>query len=247
MPPFLNCQADEIIDDIDEIFVEVDEILDETLLDFQDLKVHDLKEAGLELATETKENIVNFATNLYRTFKPEEGVVNYEKDRPVLYELIENNLWEHVMNRLESHPEEASLTIERYHKSNPNKLAWKMLPIHSVCYPIITQGSKDGDIIRCGIRGPVEIVKKLIEIYPDGATVQDDLGMLPLHHVCRNGGNIHAITTILDAYEEGINARDKKGRTPIELTRTSRAYNKSFVLHFLSRVEQSTREEANVE
>lgn len=201
------------------------------------------KDVTVELAELTAYGVMAVATAVHnaskrtikRFEKPEEEIrtcANYDTEKTVLYRLIENKEWDAVVERLDTNPEEASRFLERYNENEPTKLAWRLLPIHAVCYPVITTGS-EGEEVRCGIRAKLNVVEKLIEVYPEGAKMKDDEGMIALHHVCRNGGSINAINCILDAYRAGIYERDNKGRTPLESTQVSVALNKEAIIAHL--------------
>ena len=161
-------------------------------------------------------------------------IVNYAKEKPVLYDLIEKKQWDEVMDRLDSNPEEASYIIERYQTGFNGKLMWRMLPLHAVCYPILTNGP-DGKPVRCGIRGRIDVVEKMIEIHPAGLEVKDDQGQIPLHHACRNGANISIVKQMLEIYPRGASVVDFKGRTPLMLTEQTASLNKEVIFqHLLS-------------
>ena len=87
--------------------------------------------------------------------------------------------------------------------------------------------------MRCGIRAKFNVVEKLIDVYPEGAKMKDDQGMIALHHICKNGGSINAINCILDANRAGIYERDMKGRTPLESTQAYVALNKEAIIAHL--------------
>jgi len=201
------------------------------------------KDVTVELAELTAYGVMAVANAVHnaskRTIqmfeKPQEEVrtiVNYDTEKSVLYGLIEEKEWDAVIERLDTNPEEASKYLERYDENEPTRLAWRLLPIHAVCYPVITTGY-EGEEVKCGIRAKLIVVEKLLEVYPDGAKAKDDQGMIPLHHVCRNGGSIHAINCILDAYRAGIHERDDKGRTPLESTQVSTVLNKEVIVAHL--------------
>lgn len=161
-------------------------------------------------------------------------IVNYAKEKPVLYDLIEKKQWDEVMDRLDSNPEEASYIIERNQKGFNGKLMWRMLPLHAVCYPIMTNGP-DGKPVRCGLRGRIDVVVKMIEIHPAGLEVKDDQGQIPLHHACRNGANISIVKQMLEIYPRGASVVDFKGRTPLMLTEQTASLNKEVIFqHLLS-------------
>ncbi len=147
-------------------------------------------------------------------------VVDYEKNKTKLYSLIEKQNWDGVMDRLDTNPEEASVWVCRYRKHNATKILWKMLPIHKVCYPKTTNDA-DGKMIRCGIRAKICVVEKLLQVYPDGANMVDDVNMTPLHLACRNSASSVVLTCLLDKAPKAMDIKDYKGRTPLQVVESS--------------------------
>lgn len=158
-------------------------------------------------------------------------VVDYS-EKTTLYKFVEKRNWSAVLDILDSRPKEAQTYVQRFHVKDPTKLAWRMLPIHAVCYPEVKKGD-DGEAIQDGIRGSYDVIKKFIEIHPEGLQKKDDQGMLPLHHAARNCADPAIIDLMYYAYVESLAAQDNKGRTPIKLAQKSRAINKKKILAHL--------------
>lgn len=158
-------------------------------------------------------------------------VVDYS-EKTTLYKFIEKRNWSAVLDVLDSRPKEAKTYVQRFHVKDPTKLAWRMLPIHAICYPEVKKGD-DGEAIQDGIRGSYDVIKKFIEVYPEGLQKKDDQGMLPFHHAARNCADPAIIDLMYHAYTESLAVQDNKGRTPIKLAQKSRAINKKKILAHL--------------
>ncbi len=72
----------------------------------------------------------------------------------------------------------------------------------------------------------IHLVKFLIEAFPGGCTVQDENGMIPLHHACSNVAlrSMDVVAALLNAYAEGSTVRDNQGRTPLKLMKPFVSY-----------------------
>jgi 26S proteasome non-ATPase regulatory subunit 10 len=60
--------------------------------------------------------------------------------------------------------------------------------------------------------------------------MKDDQGMLPIHLACRNGASKGVILTLLQAFPEALDVRDRKARLPVDLVQASNSQNKENVL-----------------
>lgn len=158
-------------------------------------------------------------------------VVDYS-EKTTLYKFAEERNWSAVLDVLDSRPKEAKTYVQRFHVKDPTKLAWRMLPMHAICYPEVKKGD-DGEAIQDGIRGSYDVIKKFIEVYPEGLQKKDDQGMLPFHHAARNCADPAIIDLMYHAYTESLAVQDNKGRTPIKLAQKSRAINKKKILAHL--------------
>jgi len=60
------------------------------------------------------------------------------------------------------------------------------------------------------------VVRELLDSYPAGASVKDDMGWTPLHLVCRTNREGEPLARMLiNAYPEGATIRDRDGRLPL--------------------------------
>ena len=139
---------------------------------------------------------------------------DYDLGPTQLYTFIENKHWESAIERCRTTPTEVKTWISRREPDDPNKIRWKLLPLHATCV----------------FRAPLHLIEALIASYPQGPSLMDDQGMLPLHLACRNGASRGVVMTLLNAYPHSINVKDKKGRTPLNLVENSNSQNKESVI-----------------
>ena len=59
-------------------------------------------------------------------------------------------------------------------------------------------------------------MKRLVEMYPKGLSVQDDHGYFPIHRFCkRQEASLDAVKFLLGKHPEGISARNGRGELPL--------------------------------
>lgn len=117
-------------------------------------------------------------------------------DRTLLFQLILKKDWSGVIQRCQTHPEEASAYITT--KGLHGQLHF--LPLHKVCV----------------LQPPLLVVKAIIAAFPDGPMSQDQDGWLPLHCACYYGAVDDIVATLLSAFPKGAQAKDNEGgRNPL--------------------------------
>jgi len=117
-------------------------------------------------------------------------------DRTLLFQFILKKDWTGVIQRCQTHPEEASAYITT--KGLHGQLHF--LPLHKVCV----------------LQPPLNVVKAIIAAFPDGPMSQDQDGWLPLHCACYYGAVNDIIGTLLSAYPKAAQAKDNEGgRNPL--------------------------------
>ncbi|KAL7528708.1 hypothetical protein ACHAXR_002583, partial [Thalassiosira sp. AJA248-18] len=139
---------------------------------------------------------------------------DYDLGPTQLYTFIENKHWESAIERSRTTPSEVQTWISRREPDDPNRIRWRLLPLHATCV----------------FRAPLSLIEALITAYPPGPTQMDDQGMLPIHLACRNGASRGVVMTLLNAHPKSINVKDKKGRTPLNLVENSNSQNKDVVI-----------------
>lgn len=139
---------------------------------------------------------------------------DYDLGPTQLYTFIENKHWESAIERSRTTPSEVRTWISRREPDDPNKIRWKLLPLHATCV----------------FRAPLNLIEALIAAYPAAPSMMDDQGMLPIHLACRNGASRGVVMTLLNAHPNSINVKDKKGRTPLNLVENSNSQNKDVVI-----------------
>jgi len=139
---------------------------------------------------------------------------DYDLGPSQLYTFIENKQWESAIERTRTAPSEVRTWISRREPDDPNRIRWRLLPLHATCV----------------FRAPLSLLEALISAYPQAPGLIDDQGMLPIHLACRNGASRGVVMTLLNAHPKSINVKDKKGRTPLNLVENSNSQNKDVVI-----------------
>jgi len=82
---------------------------------------------------------------------------------------------------------------------------WCQLPLHAA----IT------------FQAPFDIVKKLIEVYPESVRCADDQDMLPLHYAFRFGSEDKVLAYILEEFPQAVKKKALRDRLPLDMAHYS--------------------------
>ena len=66
-------------------------------------------------------------------------------------------------------------------------------------------------------QAPVETMELLIARYPEGATVRNQYGSLPLHMAASNQASPEVVRLLIDAYPDALHLQNDDGMTPLDL------------------------------
>ena len=66
-------------------------------------------------------------------------------------------------------------------------------------------------------QAPVETVELLLSRHPEGATVRNQYGSLPLHMAASNQASPEVIRILIDAYPDALHLQNDDGMTPLDL------------------------------
>jgi len=66
-------------------------------------------------------------------------------------------------------------------------------------------------------QAPVETVELLLARYPEGATVRNQYGSLPLHMAASNQASQEVVRLLIDAYPDALHLQNDDGMTPLDL------------------------------
>lgn len=136
--------------------------------------------------------------------KPSGLQVDFDKDVTRLYQAITNSDWKDAIAAVNAKPEEAKTWVVRHYddeeaEGQEQEIMWRFLPIHSAC-----------------ARQPSgEVIKALIQAYPDGAKCVDDQGMYALHYACGNQASREVIRMLLMSFPDAAKLKDPRGMLPI--------------------------------
>jgi stage V sporulation protein K len=66
-------------------------------------------------------------------------------------------------------------------------------------------------------QAPLETVELLLSRYPEGATVRNQYGSLPLHMAASNQASQEVVRLLIDAYADALHLQNDDGMTPLDL------------------------------
>lgn len=120
-----------------------------------------------------------------------------------LFKAIEEVNWREALRITEESPSQVSTWVKSTGTQNTtfDWSLWRRLPIHEACRR----------------QAPAWLVSALLSVYPEAAKCTTQFGELPLHVAVGSGAAPEVVNLIVLANWEGIAARDKSGRTPIEI------------------------------
>lgn len=91
------------------------------------------------------------------------------------------------------------------------------LPLHAAC--CIRENAR-----KTNVKGELQlkVIKTLLSFYPDGVTMKDDHGWLPLALACRTGAHLPVIKALLDEHPNAAKVMDREMRMPLHLALCAR-------------------------
>lgn len=142
--------------------------------------------------------------------------VDYDVNPTLLYKFIEKGEWDEAMERCKVAPVEACTWVVRHEWKNKNAdecidyendtdkvVRWRMLPIHSAVI----------------FKAPLDLVKAVLQAYPEGIHGADDRKMLPIHLCCRHLTKVDVAKYLITTDTGSLSRTDYKGRTPLAILR----------------------------
>eukprot|EP00980_Cylindrotheca_fusiformis_P029212 scaffold22753_cov160-Cylindrotheca_fusiformis.AAC.4 len=116
---------------------------------------------------------------------------------------------------------QASMWVTRFDLDG--RVQWSHIPLHAA----MIYGA------------PFQVVKKLLDLYPEGIRCTDDLGMLPIHLAIKHASNANVLRMLLESFPESIFAKDNMGRGPFQVKKDDRTKILTLVAQFTTQRIQS--------
>lgn len=66
-------------------------------------------------------------------------------------------------------------------------------------------------------KGPLEVEKLLLKVYPEGAAQKNNHGNLPLHYAAHYNAPLEVVEALYNAYPEGAGQKNNDNNTPLDL------------------------------
>ena len=131
-----------------------------------------------------------------------------------LYKLVLCKQWDHVLQRLATHPKEAEYMDD-----------FGLCPLHRACF-------RDASLA---------VISALVSAYPEATSIQDKCdfsGLTPLHAACHYCSS-QIVAALLQSDASALHKRNTKGQTPLECT--CQVYEARLRHHFV-RIDQENDE-----
>ncbi|KAL3932393.1 MAG: hypothetical protein SGBAC_010870 [Bacillariaceae sp.] len=160
----------------------------------------------------------------FSTEDKESNECDYDKNPTQLYQLLEMKLWSQAMDflvdgRYDSgtidkdvcripYNKQPSIWVTRYRQiQNETQIRWSHIPLHAA----IIFGA------------PFTMIKKLVEVYPDGVRCADDQAMLPLHLAFKHLLDVHSLCLLMDELPDALFTKDNRGLLPSDIRQDERS------------------------
>lgn len=133
----------------------------------------------------------------------EEREVLYQDGATPLFKAIEEANWREALRLVHESPNQVKAWVKSTGTQNTtfDWSLWRRLPLHEACRR----------------QAPAWLVSRLLTVFPEAAKSTTQFGELPLHLAVGCGAAPEVVNLIVVANWEGIAARDKSGRTPVEI------------------------------
>lgn len=104
------------------------------------------------------------------------------------FDLIESRKWNELIERLQTHPSDASVVASEGVSSAQGNLA-----LHEACKN----------------QPPIKVVEALLKAFPDAIKTKGRWGYTPLHYACSSGASPEVVARLIKAYPAATRIRDE--------------------------------------
>ena len=149
-------------------------------------------------AASDEEPQCDYDTNCTALFKRIEG-----KEWEVVTTFLDTGFWPYSLLRDSPPPSEQARTWVIRRTRDPTNSAgikWRQLPLH----------------LAIVLHAPLDVIRRLVELYPDSIAAVDDHGMLPLHLALRYSAPEELVNFLLQAYPDACGIKGKGNRTALD-------------------------------
>jgi hypothetical protein len=160
--------------------------------------------------------------------------VNFKTDPTPLFQSLYQGKWQDAEERLANYPEEATIWVARYGKSNngsydEENVRWKLLPLHLLIAKLGLLEAKsdihDDEDDAIQEEKTLKIIADLLSAYPQATQSRDDQNMIPLHQCIRGNCSLSIIDKLLAVDPSSVYTKDARGRNAFNLA--DKVYGKS--------------------
>jgi ankyrin repeat protein len=121
------------------------------------------------------------------------------EDPTRLFALLKRKKWGKAAECALADVEEAETWIVK--ENSDGSVRWQLLPLHHACEN----------------EAPANLVRALLEAYPEAASCKDSGGDLPIHLACREKASPEVILMLLQSDADTTRVADAEGRLPLHL------------------------------
>lgn len=153
---------------------------------------------------------------------------NYDRNCSNLFKRIEVKDWEGVVtfidtgfwpyhfskDRTPAATQARTWVIRFEGKKSDLQLSWRQLCLHHA----IVMGA------------PLEVISRLVELYPESVSCSDDQHMLPFHLALRHTADLSVVDYLLEAYPDAFSIKGKNSRSALEFALYSKKPSRARVI-----------------
>ena len=147
--------------------------------------------------------------------------VNFNTSPTPLFQSLYQGKWQDAEERLANNPEEATIWVARYAKSNTGlydeeNVRWKLLPLHLIIAKMgLLEAKSDKDDDEDNTieeEKTLKVITDLLAAYPQATQCRDDQNMIPLHQCIRGNCSLSIIEKLLEVDPSSVYTTDARGR-----------------------------------
>jgi len=152
---------------------------------------------------------------------------DYERNCIPLFKRLEDQEWDVVISFLDtgfwpyhfvkdplSPQEQVRTWVTRVTNTHPPRTVWSQLPLHLA----LVTGA------------PLDVIYRLVNLYPGSVSCSDDEKMLPLHLALKHGAHEDVLDLLLETFPDAVKVRGKRNRSTLEYAMNTPIWARALVL-----------------
>lgn len=152
---------------------------------------------------------------------------DYERNCIPLFKRLEDQEWDAVISFLDtgfwpyhfvkdpvSPQEQVRTWVTRVTNTHPPRTVWSQLPLHLA---LVTSA-------------PLDVIYRMVNLYPASVSCSDDEKMLPLHLALKHGAHEDVLDLLLETFPDAVKVRGKRNRSTLEYAMNTPIWARALVL-----------------